>query len=473
MSDTALHTLTATEAAALFRKRSLSPVELMEAVIRRAEETEPTISAFTYTHFDTAMDAARDAEHAFMGGEADRLGPLAGLPVAVKDSGEIAGMPNSMGSLAYRDHVATRTSFANARVLGAGAIVHARSATPEFSCAATCHSRLWGVTRNPHNPDFTPGGSSGGSGACLAAGSAPLATGSDIAGSIRIPASCCGVIGYKPPHGRIPMDPPFNLDRYCHAGPMARTVADAALLHNVMAGPHPEDATSLAPVPPISTRPRDLKGLRIAASFDLGFYHVDDEVRANMAGALDIFRQLGCHVEEVALPWQSDLQDAALAHLGHIFGASIAADMAGREEMMTGYARAFAETSHGVTAQDHLRGLEIEARAGAAFGRMMEGFDLFICPTTALPAVPAAFDQSADHLTINGHPVHPMLGWAMTPAFNILGTRPVLAVPSGRAGSGVPTGIQIVGGRFQDQAVFDAGLAFETVRGGFDPLATL
>lgn len=470
MSDPALYALTASEAADLFRKRALSPVELVGEVIRRAEATEPEISAFTYTHFDAAMGAARDAERAFMSGDADRLGPLTGLPVAVKDSGEIKGLPSSMGSLAYQDHVATRTSFANARVLEAGAIVHARTATPEFSSAVTCHSRLWGVTRNPHNPEFSPGGSSGGSGACLAAGSATLATGSDIAGSIRVPASCCGVVGYKPPHGRVPMDPPFNLDRYCHAGPMARSVADAALLQNVMSGPHPEDATSLGAAPPISTTPRDLRGLRIAASFDLGFYEVDEEVRANMANALDVFRSLGCHVDEVTLPWGAELQNAALTHLGHIFGASIAADMAGREDMMTGYAQVLADMSRVSTARDHLRGLEAEARAGVAFGCLMQEVDLFICPTTALPSVPASFDHSQDSLTINGRPVDPFLGWVMTPAFNILSSCPVLAVPSGRSRHNVPTGIQIVGKNFHDQQVFDAGLAYEAACGGFDRL---
>ncbi|MEQ9258342.1 MAG: amidase [Roseovarius sp.] len=467
MSEAELCALGAVTAAAMFRARKLSPVELMEAVIRRAEATEPEINAFTYTHFDTAMEAARDAERAFMQGNAETFGALAGLPVAVKDSGEIEGMPNSMGALAYRDHVGRRSSFANSRVLAAGAIVHARTATPEFSCAATCHTRLWGVSRNPHNPAYSPGGSSGGSGASLAAGSTSLATGSDIAGSIRIPASCCGVVGYKPPHGRVPMDPPFNLDRYCHAGPMARSVADAALLQTVLAGPHPEDITSLPAVPPLSTAMPELRGWRIAASFDLGFHEVDGDVRRNMAAALDLFRQMGCEVEEVALPWTVSLQEAAFIHLAHFFGASIAADMAGREETMTPYARAFAEASRSITPQDHLRGLEAEAAAGAAFGRMMEGFDLFICPTTALPSVPAAFDHATDSLDINGRPVDPFLGWLMTPAFNILSTRPVLAVPAGRAASGVPTGIQIVGRPFDDQSVFDAGLAFEAATGRF------
>src|SRR5690606_34323438 len=139
------------------------------------------------------------------------------------------------------------TSPVNERILRAGGIVHARTATPEFSCAGICWSRLWGVTRNPWNHAYSPGGSSGGSGAVLAAGSAPLATGSDIGGSIRIPASLTGTVGFKPPYGRVPEEAPFNLDFYCHNGPMARTVADTILLQNVIAGPHNRDIATLRP----------------------------------------------------------------------------------------------------------------------------------------------------------------------------------------------------------------------------------
>lgn len=244
MADTALCYLPATEALARFRDGSLSPVELMAAVIARAEAVEPVINAFSFRHFQQAMDQARAAEARYRRRGSDP-GPLEGLPLAVKDSSEIAGMPNSSGSILFKDHVAQSTSFVNQRLLNAGAIVHARTTTPEFSCAVTCHSRLWGVSRNPWNPRYTPGGSSGGSGASLAAGSTTLATGSDIGGSIRVPASCCGVVGYKPPYGRNPQEPPFNLDHFCHVGPMARTVADTLLLQNLMSGPHPGDQVSL------------------------------------------------------------------------------------------------------------------------------------------------------------------------------------------------------------------------------------
>jgi hypothetical protein len=261
MSDDLCY-LTATEAAALFRARKLSPVELLSAQIARAEAVEPEINAFTYRYFDDAMAAAKKAEARFMKPGA-RPRALEGLSVAIKDAGHLKGKPTSAGSLTSDEAPQPATSPINDRVLRAGAIAHARSATPEFSCASVTHSRRWGVTRNPWAPALTPGGSSGGAGASLAAGTSTLATGSDIGGSIRIPAACCGLVGYKPPRGRNPIDAPFNLDFYCHTGPLARSVGDAMLLQNVMSGPHPLDPTMLPGRLTLRDRDRDLRGWRI------------------------------------------------------------------------------------------------------------------------------------------------------------------------------------------------------------------
>jgi Asp-tRNA(Asn)/Glu-tRNA(Gln) amidotransferase A subunit family amidase len=218
-----LHYLSASEAIARFEARQLSPVELVRAVIERAERVEPKINAFTVTHFERALEQAGEAEKRY-GKRGSTPRPLEGLPLAVKDESSIEGDRTTQGSLIFEGQVDTRTSLCNERLLRAGAIVHARSTAPEFSCACVTHSRLWGVTRNPWSLEHTPGGSSGGSAASLAAGSATLASGSDIAGSIRIPASCCGVVGFKPPYGRVPEESPYNFDFYCHEGPLARTV---------------------------------------------------------------------------------------------------------------------------------------------------------------------------------------------------------------------------------------------------------
>jgi len=202
---TDLHYLSATEALRLFRSRELSPVELLDAVIARAEAVEPVVNALCHTFSDEARAAAREAEARYAGrGEPPRA--LEGIPLAIKEEEAIAGQPWTQGSLLYKDLVADYTSAFGQRMLDSGAIVHARSTAPEFSCAGFTHSKLHGVTRNPWNPGFGVGGSSGGSGAALAAGTTTLASGSDIGGSIRIPASFNGVVGFKPPYGRVPVD---------------------------------------------------------------------------------------------------------------------------------------------------------------------------------------------------------------------------------------------------------------------------
>ncbi len=465
MSDLDLCYMPAHEALSRFRAKTLSPVELMEAVIARAAEVQGKVNSLTFTHFDRAMDQARKAEAKYARGARTRA--LEGLPVAVKDESAIKGMPTSGGSLIMKDDIADHTSVVNQRILAAGGIVHARTATPEFSCAGYTWSRLWGVTRNPWNTDFTPGGSSGGSGTALACGSATLATGSDIGGSIRIPASCCGVVGFKPPYGRNPEDPPFNLDFYCHEGPMARTVKDTILFQNVMSGPSPQDIASLRPKLRLPLEMKPIKGWKIAYSMDLGIYEVDPDVRKNTEAALDVFRSLGATVEEVDLGWTPEILDAGMTYLRHLFGAYISQLLKDHADDMTTYARQFAEEGRKSKAVDFVHSLEVAAGMYRRLGPILERYDVLICPTSGLPAVPADFDQSRDTVRINGKVVNPFLGWVMTLPFNMLSRCPVLAVPSGHAANGVPTGIQIVGRTYCDADVFRAGLAYEEALGGW------
>lgn len=463
MTDLDLCYMPASEALRRFKNRSLSPVELMRAVIERAQEVEPRINAFTYTYFDEAMEKARAAEAKYMKTDA-RTRALEGLPVGVKDESYIKGKPTSNASLTLKDFVAEKTSPLNERILRAGGIVHARTATPEFSCAGYTNSKLWGVTRNPWNPAFTPGGSSGGSAASLAAGTSMLATGSDIGGSIRIPASCCGVVGFKAPYGRNPEELPFNLDFYCHTGPLARSISDCILLQNVTSGPHPHDIVSLRPKLRLPTHYKPIDGWKIAFSMDLGFFEVDEEVRANTYAMLDRLRSLGATIEEVDLGWGPDVLDAALAYLEHLFGASIAPLLDEHADDLTTYARAFAEKGRNSISADFLRTLEVAGEMYLTLGPILEKHDLFVCPTNALPAVPADFDQSSGTVTINGKTVNPMLGWVMTAPFNMMSRCPVLSVPSGRASNGVPTGLQLVGKTYRDQDVFRAAMALEEGR---------
>ena len=463
MTGTDLAYIGAAQALRLFRDRKLSPVELLEAQLERIDAAAEPLNAVCFTYADEARDAARQAEARYAAGQA--TGALEGLPTALKDENMMAGKVTTYGSLLYADHVADRNAPVVQRLLDAGAVVHARTTTPEFSCAPFCHSRQWGVTRNPWNRDFTPGGSSGGAGAALAAGLTTLATGSDIGGSIRIPAAASGVVGFKPPYGRVPSTPPFNLDHYNHPGPMARSVEDCLLMQNVLAGPHPQDIASLKPRLTLPVDRGGVRGWRIAFSVDFGFMPVDPEVRANTLRAVEVFRDLGAEVVEVDLGWTWEVYHAAATHHATLFGAWLA-DYLDQADRMTDYAVDFARRSLSVTTRDYLASLGVEGRIYAQFGPMIEAFDLFLCPTLAIPAVPADFGLG-DPLTVDGVAVDPYLGWTMAWPFNMLGRCPVLALPSGRAANGVPTGIQLVGRTYDDAAVFRAGLAFESAVGGW------
>ncbi len=467
MPENELCYLSAVKALAQFKARKLSPVELMQAVIARAEAVEPTINAFPMTDFERALDQARTAEARYKKTDG-RPRPLEGIPVAIKDETAIKGERTTYGSLVFRDHRDVADSPATERLRRAGAIFHARSAAPEFSCAAICHSKLWGVTRNPWNPDYTPGGSSGGAAASLAAGSTTLANGSDIGGSIRIPASACGVVGFKPPYGRNPDDLPFNLDSYNHSGPLARSVADCRLMQNVLAGPHPKDIATLRPKLRIPDKPSDIKSWRVAYSPDLGYFEIDPEVAANTEDALDAFRRLGATVEPVDLGWTLACLSAAENHLNHLFGAWIARNLREHRYELTDYARAFAESAQRSTAADLLAAMEHAGRMYATLGPVLERYRLLVCPTLAVPAVPAEHDPTAAEFRINGRKVDAAIGWCLTYPFNMLSRCPVMSVPSGLAKSGVPTGIQIVGRTFDDVSVFRAAAAYEQARPWLD-----
>jgi amidase len=459
MADNDLCYMSATEALSLFKRRWLSPVELMQAVIERAEAVNGKVNSLTETFYDQALEQAKAAETKYR--KRDKVGALEGLPLAVKEEAHIKGLTATSGCVALKDVVAEDTSYIVERSFDAGAIMHVRTTTPEFSCAGVTHTKLWGVTGNPWNLAFTPGGSSGGTGATLAAGMTTLGTGSDIGGSIRIPASASGVVGFKPPYGRNPQGHIFNLDFYCHEGPMARTVADCALLQNAMSGPHPRDIASIKPKLNLPTKYKPVKGMKIAWSMDLGFFEVDKQVQKNTRDALKKLEDAGAIVEEVDIGWTPSVFTAAMNYLGHLFGNSIAPIMRRHRHEMTNYARWFADFGVTTTGADFVESLDIAGEMYDTFGPMMQNYEAFICPTLAVPSVAADLDSTTDKVQINGKEVEPMLGWAMTPPFNILSRCPVLAVPSGRARNNVPTGIQIVGRTYDDRSVFRVGHALE------------
>jgi Asp-tRNA(Asn)/Glu-tRNA(Gln) amidotransferase A subunit family amidase len=458
--------LSAAEALGMFRRKQLSPLELLQAQIARAEAVEPRLNAFCWTNFEAALAQARAAEERYTRGVAR---PLEGISVAVKEEAPIRGHSWEMGSLLLKGNLADETHPVVERLLAAGAIMHARTTTPEFSMSGTTWSRLWGVTRNPWNLAVTPGGSSGGAGAALAAGTTTLATGSDIGGSIRIPAALCGLVGFKPPYGRVPELPPYNLDVYCHEGPLARSALDGILMQNVIAGPHPIDIASLAPRLELPHEYPPLEGMRVAYSVDLGFVSVADDVRQGLLAMAETLRSLGVTVEEADLGWDARAAKTADSHLlrgvRELLGPYVAED---QRHLLSDNFRAVLERSTRPLPLSYNDELGYAAEMYRLLAeRVFARYDALICPTLATTEVPADFNSAAGSLSVAGQAVDPFLGWVLTYPFNTLSRCPVISVPSGLAANGVPIGVQIVAPPYRDEVAFRVAMGYEAAAGPF------
>ena len=294
----------ASELALAVRQRRLSPVEISDALLARVEAVNPGINAYVHVDADRVRRRARDLEAAVMRG--DELGVLHGVPYSIKDLTAVAGLPLTFGLAPLRDQIASTSAVVVERLERAGGCLLGKTNTPEGGYYGVTDNHLFGPTRNPWRRDRIAGGSSGGAAAAVAAGLGPLAEGSDGAGSIRIPASCCGVFGMKPSFGRIPQA--LTLGRFApftHHGPITRTVEDAALMLSVMEGFHPSDPLSLPPsgVDWSAEVRKAVRGWRVAWSPDLGFARVEPEIQKICAAAVGAFEDLGCVVEESCPPW--------------------------------------------------------------------------------------------------------------------------------------------------------------------------
>ncbi len=463
MSDELCY-LSAVEATQLFQNGDLSPVELVKAVIAQSERFEPAINAFSHTFFEEALEQARIAESKYAGGKT--VGLLEGVPIAIKDEVDVRGQRNTEGSLIHRNRIAEDDAVLAARLRGAGAIFHARTTCPEFCTLWNTHSRLFGVTRNPWNLEITPGGSSGGSAASLAVGTTTLATGSDIGGSIRYPASMCGLVGFKPPYGRVPETySPFNMEPYCANGPMARTVSDAALMQNVISGQHYLDAASTLPKVEIPLSfPATLAGQRIAFSMDFGYLEVEPDIAANTLGAVRRLRDLGAVVDEVSLDWPAGIEDAYWGHMDELSNANIAKFMETSRDKLCDYNVKMAE--QGLARQrdpaSYYNAARTESDMYAVFGKLMEHYDVFVCPTVTSTKLKADFNPIRDRYMVNDKETADDLMLSTCHIFNMMGRCPVISVPSGIADNGVPTGLQIASRAFDDVTVFHIAAALES-----------
>ncbi|MBM3583371.1 MAG: amidase [Alphaproteobacteria bacterium] len=459
MSDLDLCYLPAAQALAAFRARRLSPLELLEAQIARAEAVEPRINALAYTFFDEARAAARRAEARYINTDG-RPRRLEGLTLAVKEDTAVKGRPRTFGSLVFAANIADHTDPSVERLVRAGAFVHALTTCPEFAWPWTCTSRLHGVTRNPWNAAITSGASSGGAAAAVASGTTTLATGTDSAGSIRMPAAMCGIAGYKPPYGRNPTSPDFAMDMFCHIGPMTRTAADAALMQNVMSGLHARDHATMPQHMRIPPTLPDVKGMKIAWSMDLGIYAISQAVQANTRAAIARLQGAGAIVSEIATPWADAVYRTA-GRWGDMIYADEFRDAADNQpDLVCDYTRFFADQTAGVTPRMFHEAMKAYGAAWAEFGPELARHDAFLCPTVGTTTIGADCRDWEYPVAVDGRQVS-VQKVVLTFPFNVFSRCPALSVPSGIAPDGVPTGLQIVGNPFDDKAVFRVAKALE------------
>ncbi len=464
MSAPELCYLGAREVLAAFRSGALSPVAYLEALIARSEAVNPKINAWTYTYWERAREEARQAEARYLGqGNAPR--PLEGLPVAIKDGHAVANEITTQGSKLYKAKVYPFDAPYVARIRAAGGIFHARTTTPEFAAAPICHSPLWGVTRNPWNLEKTPGGSGGGAGAALAAGMVPLCDGGDYAGSIRIPAALNGLVGYRPPYGRVPSAGAWLWNGWSSKGPLARSVGDCALLYNLIAGQDPRDLTTVPGHPNLPESFEAIEGWRVAVSEDLGLFKVEPEIRAAFREAVKAFAELGCAVEEVEIPWTMEREYEAVISSYKRDGEEL--DRSLTEENKPLVSSHLRDINEWEPERGHMTVEAVnEVRAGMwetlreVFGRC----EVLLTPTTGTTQLAADIDLLKDEVVIEGAKVDSVMGWSLCWPFNMLERLPAISVPMGRASNGVPIGLQIIGKPYDDLSVFRAAAAFEAAQ---------
>ena len=470
--------LSAGELALRIRQRALSPVEVMEAFIARIEARNPSLNAFVYKGYEDARAEAKRAEAAVMAG--DTLGPLHGVPSALKDLFDFKpGWISTFGGVrALKDNVAQHHCAFAERIEKAGAILVGKTNSPVMGFRGTCDNYLFGPCRNPFDGAKNSGGSSGGGAAAVADGLVPIAEGTDGGGSIRIPASWCGVYGYKASFGRIPYvirpnafggDTPFIFE-----GPITRNVADAALALNVLAGYDPRDPYSIdESVDFTASAGRSIEGWRIAYSPDLDVFPVDSRVSTVVGDAVRAFEEAGAKVEEVKVGIERSQRELSDLWCRLIMPLNLQAFDDMKEsglDLLKDHGADFPpeylrwiEIGEGLSALDFLKDQAIRTEIYDAIQGLFNNYDLLITPTLAcLPVDNADDGNTMGPSEINGEGVDPLIGWCLTYPINFTG-HPAASIPAGMA-EGLPVGMQIVGRRYADSDVLAASAAFERLR---------
>ncbi|HMN84809.1 MAG TPA: amidase [Bauldia sp.] len=446
----------ATELVALYRSGTVSPVEATRAALDRIAEHNGVLNAFNVVLDDEAMAAARLSESRWRKGEP--IGLVDGVPTSIKDMVWMKGQPTRRGSLATPTTPESEDAPVVARLREHGAVFLGKTTTPEFGWKGVTDSPLTGITRNPWDPSRTPGGSSGGAAAAVAVGMGALAIGTDGGGSIRIPASLTGIFGINPSAGAVPVYPPAGVGTLAAAGPMTRTVGDAALMMNVLARHDPRDWLS----PPqaredcLAHLDGGVRGLRIAVCPGLGYSEIDPDVTARVREAAAVFAELGARVEEV-----DRIIDSPRGFYEDYYRVAMAASFRTMTpEQQAGTDPGFREMSEEglkIGLFDYQRIEQSRALLGAAVNAALERHDLILTATLRVTAFEAGHEYPP------GRGMRRWLDWCTTAyPFNMTG-HPAASVPVGFGDNGMPVGLQIIGGRFTDALVLRAARAYEQV----------
>lgn len=445
----------ATELKALIAAKQVSPVEIVDAAIARLHDTEPKLNSFVTLTEDVAREAARAAEEAIMRGEVHGL--LTGLPVSVKDLIAMGGVKCTFGSRTQAENVALADAPCVERLRAHGACILGKTTTAEFGCKAVGDSPLTGVTRNPWNLEKTPGGSSAGAAASVAAGVTPFALGTDGGGSVRIPGSFTGLFAIKPHFARIPIFPVSATTTLSHVGPMSRTVRDAALLLQATAGFDARDPFAVAqPVPDfLAACDQPVKGLRVAWSPTLGYARPDPEVLQICERAAKRFADFGCEVELVETVMQEDPEEIWMAEFYGGAGTRLKPVLDTEPELLDPAVRETLAQALDRPMADYYARVFDRYSFRETMRAFFTRYDLLLSPALPVPAFDAGLD------TPPGDPDANIVSWVRySYPFNLTGT-PAATVPAGFTAAGLPVGLQIAAGALREDVIFAAAAAFE------------
>ena len=458
MSVTDLTQASAAELSALYRSSAVSPVEAVTALLARAQSVNPRINALTLVDADAALAAAQESQARWRRGEP--LSPLDGVPVSIKELVRAKGWPHTMASLLTDNSPASEDAPAVARLREAGAIVYAQNTSPEYGFKGVTDSPLHGITRNPWNLDLTPGGSSGGSSAAVAAGLGPLAIGTDGGGSVRIPSAFTGLVGLKATYGRIPAWPPSMHGDLANTGPMTRTTLDCALMLNQMSRPDPRDPFPAPPEEKDYTEglDRGVAGVKIGLVMTFGDVFLDPEIEALTAAAAKTFEALGAVVAPIASPTQSaDVGRVFVAHWFSALQRLLQIYPAEKHHQFDPQLLQNARVGEAYPVQTLVDAMVARREMSTAWNLLFTQYDLVISPT--LNVLPFPVGQPFP----DGPDGKPNMGWANTALFNLT-RHPAITTPAGLSATGLPVGLQIAAAHYRDDLVLRASAALEAAQ---------